>query len=375
MHAGPLQARTRRLPYRLGRLLRSRVVQLATTPHGVDHYLELANPLWSLRSTRALLVDVHRETADVRTLTFDPGPDWGPHQAGQHVRFQVDIDGRRRTRYFTVASSPRRDDGLITFTIKAGDDAFVSRFLQTHARPGLVVELSQPQGEFVLPDPLPEHLVFVSGGSGITPVMSMLRTLVADGYGGRITFIHYARTDADRIFRDELETIARRHGNVRIETVLTRAEGPSGALAGHLESGHLDEIAPDWREAPAYVCGPPAMLDTAERIWDDAGAADRFHLERFTVSVPSADGDAEGSVKLAESDIELDNDGRPLLVQAEEAGLEPEFGCRMGICKTCTTRKLTGVTQSLTTGEVSSDDDEDVQICVAVALGDVELRL
>ncbi|MEX1165183.1 MAG: 2Fe-2S iron-sulfur cluster-binding protein [Nitriliruptor sp.] len=375
MHAGPIQARTRQLPRRLQRVLRSRVVDLATTPHGVDHYLSMVNPLWSLDRTRALLVDRIRETHDVTTLVLDPGPAWGPHEAGQHVRTQVDIDGRRRTRYFTISSSPRRADGLITLTVKAGDDAFVSRFLQTHARPGLVLEISEPRGEFVLPSPLPDHLLFIGGGSGITPLMSMTRTLLADGYRGRITFLNYVKTPADRIFAAELDRIDAHHDRVTLVTVCSEEDGDPDTLCGYLEQGHLDQVAPDWREAPAYVCGPPPMLDAAEAIWEEAGALDRFHIERFTLAAPSADVNAEGCVKLADSDIELANDGRPLLVQAEEAGLEPEYGCRMGICKTCTTRKVKGVTQSLTTGEVSSDDDQDIQICVNVALGDVELAL
>jgi stearoyl-CoA 9-desaturase NADPH oxidoreductase len=375
MHAGPLQARIRNLPHRFDRVLRSRVVALATTPHGVEHYLTLVNPLWALETHRALLIETRRETRDVTTLVLDPGPRWGPHEAGQHVRIQVEIDGRRRTRYFTISSSPRRGDGLITLTVKANDDAFVSRFLQTHARPGLVLEISEPRGEFVLPSPLPDHVLLVSGGSGITPVMSMLRTLLADGYGGRITFLHYAKTSADRIFAAELDDIAERHDHVTLVTVFSDEEGPPDTLCGYLERGHLDEVAPDWRDAPAYVCGPPPMLDAAEALWEEAGALDRFHIERFTISTPSIDDDAEGCLQLSSTGIELENDGRPLLVQAEEAGLEPDYGCRMGICKTCTTRKVAGVTQSLTTGAVSRDDDEDIQICVAVALGDVELDL
>jgi stearoyl-CoA 9-desaturase NADPH oxidoreductase len=375
MHAGPLQARTRHLPRRLDRLLRSRVVDLATTPHGVDHYLKLVNPLWALDSTRALLVETRRETRDVTTLVLDPGPGWGPHEAGQHVRIQVDIDGRRRTRYFTISSGPRRDDGLITLTVKAGDDAFVSRFLQTHARPGLVLDISEPRGEFVLPSPLPDHLVLVAGGSGITPLMAMLRTLTSDGYAGRVTFLEYVRTPADRIFAAELDRIDREHDGVTLVTVCSGTEDEPGSLRGHLAQGHLDQVAPDWRAAPAYVCGPPPMLGAAEAIWEEADALDRFHIERFTLNAPSADADAGGCVRLLGSGLELDDDGRPLLVQAEEAGLEPEYGCRMGICRTCTVRKVAGTTQSLTTGEVSADDDQDIQICVSVALGDVELAL
>jgi stearoyl-CoA 9-desaturase NADPH oxidoreductase len=375
LHAGPLQARLRHLPRRFDRVLRSRVVELATTPHGVDRYLRLVNPLWSLETTRALLVDKHRENAHVSTLVLDPGPDWGPHEAGQHIRIQLDLDGRRRTRYFTIAASPLREDGLITLTVKANPDGFVSRFLHTHARPGLVLEISEPRGEFVLPSPRPEHLLLVSGGSGITPGMSMLRTLLLEGHTGQVTFLHYANGAKDRIFADELDRIDERHDNVTVLTVYADEANPLHDLRGFLEQGHLDEVAPDWRDLPAYVCGPPPMLEAAEKIWEEADAAENLEIERFTLQTPSADDAAEGEVRLAESGMELDNDGRPLLVQAEDAGLTPEFGCRMGICKTCTTRKLAGTTQSLVSGEVSVDDDEDIQICVSVALGDVELDL
>jgi stearoyl-CoA 9-desaturase NADPH oxidoreductase len=375
MHAGPLQARLRHLPHRFDRVLRSRVVELATTPHGVDRYLRLVNPLWSLETTRALLVEKRRENAHVSTLVLDPGPDWGPHEAGQHVRIQLDLDGRRRTRYFTIAASPLREDGLITLTVKANADGFVSRFLHTHARPGLVLELSEPRGEFVLPSPRPEHLLLVSGGSGITPGMSMLRTLLLEGHTGRVTFLHYANGPQDRIFADELDEIHERHDHVTVLTVYAEEPNPLHDLRGFLERGHLDQVAPDWRDVPAFVCGPPPMLEAAEKVWEEAGATDNLEIERFTLQTPSADEAAEGEVRLRSSDVELDNDGRPLLVQAEEAGLRPEFGCRMGICKTCTTRKLAGTTQSLVSGELSVDDDEDIQICVSVALGDVELDL
>ena len=375
MHAGALQARTRRLTYRFRRVLESKVVALATTPHGVDRYLKLVNPLWSIADRRALLVDAHRETRDVSTLVLDPGPEWGPHEAGQHVRIDVELDGRRRTRYFSVSSSAHRDDGLITLTIKANPDGFVSRFLHSHARTGLVIGISEPRGEFVLPKQRPDDLLLVTGGSGITPCMSMLRSLIDEGHPGRVTFVHYTRTTADRIFADELDRIGEERDNVIVEHVYSDEDRPQDRFSGFLVREHLDELVPGWRDIPAYVCGPPPMLDAAEEIWDEAGALDNFHVERFTLRTPLPDEAADGRVQLVSSGIDVDNDGRPLLVQAEDAGLEPEYGCRMGICKTCTTRKVAGATQNLASGEVSQEDDEDIQICVSVALGDVELEL
>ena len=374
VHAGPVQRRTRRLPSPLQRALRSRVAQLAATPHGVDAYLQLFNPLWSVDRARALLVDKHRETRDVTTLTFDPGGDWGPFEAGQYVQIGIELDGRLRKRHFSLSSSARRDDGLVTLTVKAHDDGFVSRFLHTHARPGLVVDFSAPEGGFVIPRTRPDQVLLVSGGSGITPTMSILRTLLDEGADTHITFLHYARTGADRIFGDELDALAARHDNLSVTTVLTAGDPDEGALEGHLCREHLDHVTPDWAETEAYVCGPAPLLEAAEELWAASDAIDRLHIERFELHV-DVRGSGEGQVRLCNSDLAIDDDGRPLLVQAEDAGLSPDYGCRMGICKTCTTRKISGVTENLSSGAVSHEDDEDIQICVSVARGDVELSL
>lgn len=261
--------------------------------------------------------------------------------------------------------------------MKAHDDGYVSRFLHTHSRAGLVVELSEPQGEFTLPEPRPDHVLLVSGGSGITPTMAILRTLLEEGYGGRLTFLHYARVAGDRIFGEELDRLHVQHERLAVVTVLTGEETGEGAgpLQGHLCREHLDHAAPGWTEAEAYVCGPAPLLDAADELWEEADASDRLHVERFKLHAEAVAGAGEGTLRLVGSDLTFDDDGRPLLTQVEDAGVTPEYGCRMGICKTCTTRKVAGTTQNLSSGDVSREDDDDIQICVSVALGDVELAL
>lgn len=226
----------RRLPTPMKRALGSRLVQLATTPHGPEPYLQMVNPLWSLSSTQALLVERRRETHDVTTLVFDPGPDWDPHEAGQHVRIDIDLDGRRHTRSFTISSAPSRRDGLVTLTVKAHPDGHVSRFLHTHARPGLVVELSQPRGEFVLPSPRPDRLLLVSGGSGIAPTMSMLRALLDEGYHGDMVFLHSTRTPDDRIFAAELDRLVGEHDHLTLANLYSDQPAEGDEPTGHLEA-------------------------------------------------------------------------------------------------------------------------------------------
>src|SRR4051812_42469156 len=163
-------------------ILRSRTVAALTSPHGVDRYLEQINPMWAAHEVRARIVDVHSEVdvpshPPVATITLQPTSTWRGHRAGQHVQLGVEVEGSRRTtRVFTISSPDSRSGDRFTVTLRANPDApdrqSVSRYLVERARPGTMVHLSQAQGQFVLPDRVPEQVLFISGGSGITPVMS-----------------------------------------------------------------------------------------------------------------------------------------------------------------------------------------------------------
>src|SRR5687767_3096744 len=200
-------------------VLRSRAVAALTSPHGVDRYLEQVNPMWAAHEVRARVVEVHREVdlpghPPVATITLQPTSTWRGHRAGQHVQVGVEIDGSRRTtRVFSVSSPDSRAGDRFTITLRANPEApdrqSVSRYLVERAAPGTMVHLSQAEGDFVLPDRVPEHVVLISGGSGITPVMSMLRSLQRRTHRGRIAFLHYAQSPDHQIFAGELDTIRR----------------------------------------------------------------------------------------------------------------------------------------------------------------------
>jgi ferredoxin-NADP reductase len=359
---------------RLGRrILGSPLVEALAAPHGVDRYLELIRPAWSLHEARGEVVEVRRQTADSVTLTLRPNENWEGFSTGQFIRLTVEIDGVRHTRCYSPACS-EHVPGRIEITVKAHPEGLVSGFLNRTARPGMVVGLSAADGDFVLPAERPEHLLLISGGSGITPVISMLRTLCDEGHAGAVTFIHYART-RDRVpYRRELGEVAARHPNVRVVLAYTREAG--GALTGHLSREHLGAVAADAGHAPAYVCGPPALIESARRIWAEDGIEQLLHIESFlppSLALPSDR--AEGSVSFARTRELVPNNGRSLLEQAEQAGLSPQFGCRMGICHTCTCRKTAGTVRNLRSGEVSCAEEEDIQICISVPVGDVELDL
>ncbi|MBS2938779.1 iron-sulfur cluster-binding domain-containing protein [Nocardioides sp. J2M5] len=358
----------------LTRIARSRTLAALTSPHGVDHYLSRVNPMWAAREVRARVVDVRRESdtpgAPVATLTLQPTATWRGHRAGQHVQVGLDLPGsaRRTTRCFTISSAASGPGEPITLTVRAHADGQVSRHLVA-AQPGLVLHLSQAQGDFTLPvspaTPGIDPLLFVTGGSGITPAMSMLRTLLRDGYDGRagrpVTFLHYSRSAEDQVFADELAAIDAADNDV---TVHLR----HGTRVSELE---LRRFAPRFRDTDTWLCGPAAMMDVVREAY---GESPRLRTERFKApTAPS--GTAEGALTFAATDRSVPNDGTSVLEQAERAGLRPEFGCRMGICFTCTARKTEGTVRNVLSGAESSLPDEDIQICVSAPVGDCVVDL
>ncbi|GFG51776.1 hypothetical protein CQY20_10920 [Mycolicibacterium agri] len=342
------------------RVRRSPLLELLTGPHGVDRYTELVDPTWTRSEARAKVVAVRRQTPRSVTLTLEPNRAFTGFRAGQHINLTVEIDGRRRTRCYSPASA--QSAVHIELTIGRHEGGLVSTYLCERARPGMIVGLDSVGGDFTLPAVLPRRILLVSGGSGITPLMSMLRTLRADGFEGEVSFIHYARGPQEACYADELATMT----GVRVLHGYTR--GGVGDLAGHFTAEHLAAAMPE--PDAVFVCGPPALVDAVRAHCPDAKS------ESFVPPTFDAPTDGVGGrISFSNSGIEATDDGRPLLVQAEDAGLRPESGCRMGICHSCTRRKTSGVVRNLITGALSGADEEDVQICVSAPVGDVELAL
>ncbi|WP_460605728.1 ferredoxin reductase [Jatrophihabitans fulvus] len=350
-------------------------LEVLATPHGVDRYLELVNPMLTVRELRARVVEVRHGSPDTTTLLLRPTRQWEGFRAGQHVQVSVDIDGVRRQRFYSPACSQYRADGLLELTVKAHPHGLVSNYLYAHAAPGMVLGLSQATGTFTLPQPRPERVLLLSGGSGITPVMSMLRSLCDEGYTGEIVFLHYAFTERHVSYRHELRALAGRYDNVRVVLAYTEQE-EGGDLHGLFHKGHLDEVAPWYADAETYLCGPPGLMKSIRSHFVARDLDDRLHTEDFAPAPVEVDPeDATGTVAFARSGASADNSGKTLLEQAEDAGLSPDYGCRMGICFTCTSRKVSGSVRNVNTGDVDSDPDTEVQLCINVPCGDVELDI
>jgi len=358
------------------RLLDSALAEALTTPHGVDRYVELVRPAFSLRDVRAEVLAVRRATARSVTLALRPNDNWQGFRAGQFVRLSVEIDGVRHTRTYSPASSAHVGD-LLELTAHAQPDGAVSPFLRESARPGMVVSLSQAEGDFALPDERPRELLLISGGSGVTPVMSMLRTLCHEGHRGPIAFLHYARDEHDVAYARQLAELAAGHANVRVLRGFSRSP-QAGDLAGRFDRSHVAAAGIDPAAALTFACGPTALVEAVRTTWTEDSLDARLYVEQFAPPAPArveTDGVVAGSVRFARSGREAQGTGAPLLDQAEAAGLTPQHGCRMGICHTCTCRKLEGAVRDLRTGEISTAPDELIQICVNAPVGDVTLDI
>jgi ferredoxin-NADP reductase len=342
-----------------------------TSPHGVDRYLELVNPMWAAHEVRARIVSIHREvdvpgTPPVATLTLKPTSTWRGHRAGQFVQLGVEVDGARRTtRCFSVSSPDSRPGDEFTITMRANPDGVVSRYLVERAQVGTIVHLSQADGEFTLPDQVPDHILFITGGSGITPAMAMLRSLMRRTHRGRVTFLHYAQSPEHQIFREELDELQTAGYGLDIHLVYPET---GGRFFTPME---LERLVPGFRDVDTWACGPAGLIEKVQAAYE---GSDKLRVEFFKAPAVS-NGSAEGDVTFSRAGSTVANTGATLLEQAEAAGLNPVFGCRMGICFSCTAKKGEGTVRNVLTGETSSLPDEEIRICVSTPEGDCSVEL
>ncbi|HTU86805.1 MAG TPA: ferredoxin reductase [Solirubrobacteraceae bacterium] len=348
-----------------------KALESLSSPLLPDDYLELVNPLWSTRELRGRVQEVKHETARAATILIKPGYRWPGHRPGQYVRIGVDIDGVRHWRAYSLTSDPYREDGLISITPKRVDEGKVSPYLVDRAKPGTIVSLSKIEGDFVLSDPPPQKLLFISAGSGVTPIMSMLRHLDHYDQLSDAVLLHSARRSDEVIFGDDLRELAGRRQGFHLHEQVTGENGRIGPQ-------DLERLCPDWREREVYVSGPGDMLDAFTEHFEGDTGCDRLHMERFQPKLglgQSGEGEG-GTIKFCMSDCQADSDGsKPILVAGEEAGLDLPFGCREGICHTCVGELRSGKVRDLRNGKVYGQEGEVIRTCISAPEGPIEIDL
>ena len=332
-------------------------------------------------------IQVIEETHDVKTFRFvaDP-PKLFRYYPGQFVTLEIPIDGSIVRRSYTVSATPSRPHS-ISVTVKRVDGGQISNWLHDNLRVGNTLFLTGPNGTFTcIPDDTGPYL-FISGGSGITPVMSMSRWLCDTTPDADIHFLHFARSPDDLIFAEELQLMQRNHPGFRCQFVCSEVKegstwnGPTGRISPEI----LTELVPDLKNRGVYLCGPLGFMEATRAMLEQLGfEMTRFHQEIFG-GVPRRDPDAASAQadKLAKiifshSKVEVDCKGSDYILDlALDRGLSVAYSCRAGQCGTCKVTLLEGSVEQDCTNALTADDEKEGHIlaCQARPVGRVVVDL
>jgi len=329
-----------------------------------------------------LLAQTEQQTHDTKTLRFEvPRERRFRAKPGQFLTFQWTIDGQRVLRSYTISSSPIQGN-YVEITPKRVDNGCVSAFLNERAKPGLRVEASGPYGRFYFDETLHKSIVLIAAGSGITPMISMLRYIDDLKLATPVTLLYCVRTAADIIFQSELARLERSLPNFKCEVCLSRPDPTWKGHNGHMTEEFISQHVIDLDSPTFFLCGPKGFMDSARQILSTLGVdQDRILQESFgeskrsTESRPQEARPAETVVFIHSQKVCQVSSGSTLLDLAERNGVQIPFGCRQGQCGTCATRVLSGTVQmDVEAGLTAEQKDAGYVLpCVSRAEGTVVL--
>lgn len=332
-----------------------------------DRLATAVNPLWSLMEARARVVKMVDEAPGVKSLWLKPNARFKGFRPGQHVLLELEINGARQARCFSFSSAPRAD-GLIRLTIKQKTNGPVSHAAHD-LKPGQIVRLSQAQGEFS-PRSASQKILLLSAGSGVTPMLSILQNVANETSDRDVVMVHCGHSNNDIIFAGELRQLAAQYPQLKL--ILHATEN-----AGHLNEEKITALVPDWYERETLLCGPDGFMQTVESMYAKAGRSEFLQSESFGRRAAPVDPNATEHVIRRENTehVFTVTSGQSLLEGAEGAGLQPKFGCRRGICRSCQCKKLSGTVTNLLTGQISGPGEELIQLCISTPQSAIELAL
>jgi ferredoxin-NADP reductase len=299
-----------------------------------------------------LLLQAEQQTHDTKTLRFQILSERRLcAKPGQFLTFQWTIDGQRVPRSYTISSSPIHED-YVEITPKRMENGRVSVFLNERAEPGIRVEASGPYGRFYFDETLHKSLVLIAAGSGITPMISMLRYIDDLNLATPVTLLYCVRTSADLIFQNELTRLGKSLPNFKYEVCLSRPDPAWNGHSGHLTEEFVSQHVTDLDSHTFFLCGPKGFMDNARQILLTLGVnQDRILQESFGENKRSKESrplearPVETVVFIQSQKVCQVSAGNTLLDVAENNGVQIPYGCRQGLCGTCSTRVLSGTVQ------------------------------
>ncbi len=345
-----------------------------------------ARPPWHDRAGKLEVVAVAHEAPDVATFVFrDPDGGWFHYVPGQFITLELPTPQGVLLRTYTLSSTPSRPLS-ISVTVKAQAGSIGTRWMLDHLRPGDRLQAYGPAGAFSFRHHPASKYLFVSAGSGVTPMLSMARW-AEDAGDADIAFVACARRPGDLIARRDLEAMAARDAKFAL-TFVVRLPDPGTAWTGYrgrLGLPMLRLIVPDLREREVFCCGPAGFMADVRAMLAEAGCdLARYHEESFhpqtdaPVAIPLPAEAPLGVVHFTLSDVTVPAaDGETILLLARGAGLNIPSGCTMGLCGTCKVRCLSGETVMAHQGGIRDDEIAEgfVLACCTRPVGRVEIEI
>ncbi len=371
--------------------------------------IQMIVPQWSTDAYRAQIIDIRDEMDGMYTLVLKPKTgmidrNWPVFEAGQFIELMVEKEGARTLRCFSISSSPfyYEKTGLIELSIRIQQKGRITPWIREQLKIGSLVNISEAQGDFILATgglskgALPEagsakvifpnavkskknadkqnsdKLLFIAGGSGITPFRSMLQQLNSHENAVDIQLLYYSRDSQHILFQQEFEQIEKENENIRITFIDSENDG-------FICTEHLQAYCSDYYLRTVFICGPSPMIQQARKVLAELDVSkDKIIFEFFGAAPIEIENNAQGAVLFQTSDktiISEKDSVSTLLEQAEEAGINPVSGCRIGVCHQCICKKKSGIVFNTRTQEYSDTGSEEIQLCISVAQGDVVLDL
>lgn len=331
-------------------------------------------PLWSNKKHRARVLKIDRITKDIIQITLKPNRHWQGFQAGQYLELTVIQNGAWVTRCFSISSSTQHwhNTGEIELTIREQDHGRVTPWLIKGLTKNSYVQISQAKGTFVFENsPTPKLLI--AGGTGITPMKSLLCSHANNHSNGNITdLLYFSR--GTHLFKDELLQLGKLHPSINIHLIDSQTQG-------HFSLSLLEHACPDYKDRTIYLCGPASMSQAITELLRAQGVSEDHLVQEHFLAIRSLPSDHQNIqthvdfIKAGQKTQTASKNNQTLLELAEEARLSPDYGCRMGICHQCKCTKTKGVVLNTLTGETSDTSKEDIQLCVSIPMSDVEIDM
>jgi ferredoxin-NADP reductase len=322
----------------------------------------------------ARVISVQTESPKTKTLTLKANRNWHGFEAGQHCNVTARIAGRNITRSYSISSDPI-DARRIQITVRREAGGLMSEYLCSDLEVGDRLELGCSFGDMLLPATLPSHLLLLAAGSGITPMMSQIRTLARKGMPTSVTLMYWEKTTADFNFAQQLQSIACQHRNFNLNFITTR-EHSEFPISGRISDELLAQIANIGAVDHVFACGASGFVKAATSICGSRNIP--LISESFTPSEPQTVNTEvnEYAVYLRRQGLHLRLSNQlPMLEQLERAGVSVPSGCRQGICNTCTCVRNSGTTTDVFSGVVDNEPLQIIKLCVSRAASNLELDL